>query len=42
MLFVRPGQAVQRVKKTGDLFQPLLEMRQHLNAPKRARRSGSA
>jgi bifunctional non-homologous end joining protein LigD len=42
MLFVRPDKAVERVTKTGDLFTPLLEMRQRLNPPKRARRSNSA
>ncbi len=41
MLFVEPEAALQRVEKVGDLFQPVLQLRQHLQAPKRTRRAGS-
>jgi bifunctional non-homologous end joining protein LigD len=42
MLFVQPEQAIERLNKVGDLFAPMLTLRQRLTMPKRARKSGSS
>jgi bifunctional non-homologous end joining protein LigD len=42
MLLLDPAAALERLKKVGDLFRPVLELRQNLEAPKRSRRSVSA
>ncbi len=42
VLFLDPDAAVGRVKKMGDLFRPVLELKQRLPAPKRTRKAGSA
>lgn len=42
MLYLDPEAAVRRVEKIGDLFRPVLEVKQRLPAPKRTRKAGSA
>jgi len=42
MLYVDPEAAVRRVDRMGDLFRPVLELKQRLPAPKRTRKAGSA
>lgn len=42
MLYLEPEAAVRRVEKVADLFQPVLDLRQRLPAPQRARRGGVA
>src|SRR5579871_175459 len=40
-LHLDPTAALRRVEKVGDLFQPVLELRQSLEAPRRTRTGGS-
>jgi len=40
-LHLDPTAALRRVEKVGDLFQPVLELRQSLEAPRRTRTAGS-
>jgi len=42
MLCLGPQAALRRVKKTGDLFQPVLELKQHFPGGRRTRKAGSA
>lgn len=41
LLYLSPDAALRRVAKIGDLFRPVLELRQHLGSPARTRRAGS-
>ncbi len=41
VLSVEPEEAMRRVKKTGDLFAKVLELKQRLPAPAKVRKSGS-